>query len=279
MSVLSRFQIRSSHLVAACIAFAGAYVASPSNAYAVPILQLYIEGAAYDAGTETWVLSPVAPTQTFRLWAIGNVAGPGGAGAIYDAKLSVLYEASLAPVTISLTGAKAGGTGNYNNIFDAAVASNPTTDGIIRPGTELPKLGDGKNLPSHGEFTASKLWQEFKLGDFTAVTDSIADFGAVFPGVGSIFHGRGQINAYDVLVTSAFPVTLHFDLYNHTQSKNKAKYHKAPFSHDAGGGGGGTPPPDPGPTPVPEPGTLALLALGCCGLGGYGWRKRDKRSV
>ena len=44
------------------------------NAPAVPVLQLYIEGATYDAANESWYY----PGHDFRLWTIANITGPGG---------------------------------------------------------------------------------------------------------------------------------------------------------------------------------------------------------
>ena len=68
-------------------------------ANAVPILQLYLEGATYDFATESWVLAPGGSSggDPFRLWAIGNVAGPGGAGTISDVRLSIAYDKKFFP--------------------------------------------------------------------------------------------------------------------------------------------------------------------------------------
>ncbi len=44
-------------------------------AHAVPALQLYIDGATYDSGEETWVLSS---SDTVTLWLIGNPDTAGG---------------------------------------------------------------------------------------------------------------------------------------------------------------------------------------------------------
>ena len=60
------------------------------TAGAVPLLQLYVEGGTYDAGTESWVLGYTS--DPIRLWVIGNVAGPGSQGTIYDTKLAIAYD-------------------------------------------------------------------------------------------------------------------------------------------------------------------------------------------
>src|SRR3990167_776293 len=43
------------------------------SAYALPILQLYVEGATYDTTTQTWVVSD----SEFTLWVIGNTGQKG----------------------------------------------------------------------------------------------------------------------------------------------------------------------------------------------------------
>ena len=49
-----------------------------SNVFAIPLLQLYIDGGSYDAATETWVISQ----SSFDLWVIGNINGVGGKGTL-----------------------------------------------------------------------------------------------------------------------------------------------------------------------------------------------------
>jgi hypothetical protein len=58
-----------------------AVVAISPAAQAVPTLQVYIEGATYDDQDESWKIT--SPSNTpLRLWAVGDVAGPGGKGPI-----------------------------------------------------------------------------------------------------------------------------------------------------------------------------------------------------
>jgi hypothetical protein len=238
-------------------------VLGQSTAYAVPILQLYIEGGYYDVGRESWVAQ--APGgDTFRLWAIGNVAGPGGAGTISDVNLSVAYDASLAGnITITLTPTLIGGTGAYDRFLDSGVPGLPTLLQEQPDGTILPKLSDGRDLPKHDAYGPGVSWQEFALGNFTSNLDPIADFiqSDDFTGPDpfeiddiqeiSYYPNGGQINAYDVGVSlngsSTHGLLLHFDLYDNIQSNNKVKAKFAPFSHDA--------------ELVPEPGSAAIWIL------------------
>src|SRR3546814_10164813 len=71
-------------LAATAAGIAAMMAAAPARA--VPLLQLYIEGATYNVATETWeLLRPI--DQPLRLWTIGNVAGPGGTGTLSAVRL------------------------------------------------------------------------------------------------------------------------------------------------------------------------------------------------
>src|SRR5688572_501687 len=181
-----------------------------SPALAVPILQLYVEGADYDAATETWTLTGA---DTIRLWTIGNVDGPGSKGTIEDVKLSIAYDAGALP-TFSLTPTT---TGGYGGFTDPSTADAPT---LIQTRTDgsVPLLGDGSPLPSHGEYGSQTWWQEFMLGDFTQTDSPVADFIDAFPT--AEYTDAGQINVYEIGV-SGYTGTIHFDLYDHVQSQNK----------------------------------------------------------
>ena len=223
------------------------------NAYAIPELQIYIEGATFDALTETWVVNN---TGSLRLWAVANV---GAKGPIDGVKLSAAYSSAYAP-TFSITGST---TGGYNGFVDPSAAANPTYVQTVTDGS-APVLGDGSSLPSHGIYGTGTYWQEFALGDFTLTDSYITDFNGSTdsPVPGS---AMGQINVYDVNIAGV-PLggTVHFDLYDHYYNKQGAQYTFAPFSHD-----GET-------TNVPEPGTIALLGMGIAGLG-YRMRRRVKK--
>ncbi|MCH7592713.1 MAG: choice-of-anchor N protein [Planctomycetes bacterium] len=217
-----------------------------ATAQAVPELQIYIEGAVYDSVSETWVLAPSDPLDMLRLWTIGNVDGPGGAGAIEDVRLAIAYDSGLTP-TFTFT---PGTTNGFGGWIDPTTPSAPTYLQTVTDGS-APLLGDGSPLPSHGIYGAGTDWQEFSLGDFTEITSSIADVIDIFPvpvGLG------GHINVYELSLAGT-PVgsALHFDLYNSILASGHAKF--APFSHD-------------GAALVPLPGAtvLAVIGFGCVGF-------------
>lgn len=228
------------------------------QAHAIPVLQIYLEGATYDAASESW-LANFSAGGTLRLWTIGDVSSK---GTIYDVKLAVAYDADDSP-TITLTPATTGGYGGFTD------PSLPIAPAYLRTVTDgsSPKLYDGSSLPSHGEYGSGVAWQEFALGDFTLKDSPMADFITSFPSATSS-HDTGQINVYDITVTGTDFV--HFDLYDHTVSftKGRAKTTSstkswfAPFSHD----GEGHSVPDGGPTGM-------LLGLSLAGLG---WLNRRR---
>ena len=217
-------------------------------AQAVPVLQLYIEGATYDAATESWQ-SAIPANGVIRLWAIGNVTGEGGKGEISNVKLAIAYGSGATP-SFTLTPST---TGGYGGFTDPSTPSNPT---LIQTRTDgsIPQLSGGQDLPSHGEYGPGTSWQEFALGNFTLSDSPTGDFISSFPTSPSA--GGSQINVYEITVTGTDFV--HFDLYDGIQSGSKARAVFAPFSHDAGSGG-----------QVPEGGsTVIMLSLALLGFGG-----------
>lgn len=254
--------------VAAFVAVAALGV---GQARAIPILQLYAEGATYDPVSESWVLD-MSSGQPYLLWAIGNISGPGGKGTISDVRMSIAYEAEFAEsVSISLSPATA--SDEWNSVADLYLPGEAvrnyginTTEGwfegdLVDNGG-APVLSSGKPLPSHGTFGEGMVWQEWSLPDFDNDGDAlIGDFIDTFPT--DLYEG-GQIHAYEVDIDGAHSTTIHFDLYDHVGSKNKAVF--APFSHDA--------------QITPEPATLIIWSLlGALGFTIGWWRRGRGRSL
>ena len=268
VSVSSKGVHRGTWLGALAVLSAGAI--APSSAKAVPVLQLYVEGATYDSGTDTWVLdtSGSGSGGTARVWVIGNVDGDGGKGAISDVNLIVSYDEQPSSPNIALTPSTTGGLGGYTD------PSTPTGTGTyvqtVSDGSS-PTLGDGSSLPAHGVFGEGTEWQQFALGDFTLTDSPISDIIDSFPG-GTLDPNAGQINVYEVSF-SGYSGPFHFDAYGTTgEGTDKEHVWAAPFSHDG----------ETTFTDVPElsgdragAGGLALAIGGALLLGAPGRRRRN----
>lgn len=220
-------------------------------AFAVPTLQLYIDGATYDTATQTWEIS----SGTFDLWVLGNV---GADGPISNVKLSAAYFNSGDAGSLTLT---------PTTTMALADPSTPATPLFLTSGTypNAPIKGNGSPLAAHGIFNDPSLnhWDVFALGDFTLTDSPIGDYQY---GVPTAFPSMGQINVYSVTVSGWTRV--HFDAFDTTvQTNDKPHVEFAPFSHDSGGNS--TP-------PIPEPGTILLLGSGLAGLALRGWKKMGR---
>lgn len=201
-------------------------------AAAVPTLQLYIEGASYDATSETWVTTDT----TFNLWVIG-------VSPVDDVMLSVAFMTDELGGSVTLTPTTAGDFDGVLGDDDTSTPSAPVFTGTSADGAQ-PLRGDGSLLPEHGIFGPGVSFLEFDLGSFTLSDSPIGDY----QGTPASFPEVGQINVYEVTLTG-FASGIHFDAYDHTVSSHsgaQVKYVFAPFSHDAG-------------IAVPEPSTGVLL--------------------
>lgn len=178
---------------------------TPANA--VPTLQIYIEGATYDTGTQTWVIH----SDDFYVDVIGAV-DPG------QTLTGVQLVAALVPSTTSTSS----GTVTMTPVGFNAGAQTGWSSGT-------PVMTDGQDLPGHGIYPAP--FTLLPMGDFSPV-QTVYDM----PGGGG--GTTGQIKRVHVVVTGF--ETVHFDAYNHVAGATSGNYSKfAPPSHDGEGGGDG----------------------------------------
>jgi hypothetical protein len=181
-----------------------------ASAHAVPVLQIYIEGATYDTDTETWVVSQ----PEFDLWVIGDVDAH---GTIFDVKLVASFFGLSGSMTLTPT--------------TTTLIADPSTPGA----TVLSTSGTGGHttLPDHGIFNDATMvgWQDYCIGDMSLLDSPIADFNGSesFP---TTFPDNGQVNVYHVVVDGWTKV--HFDAYGETinTANGKKSFWKSPFSHD-----------------------------------------------
>lgn len=180
------------------------------SAHAVPVLQIYIEGATYDTETETWVVSD----PEFDLWVIGNVDAH---GPILGVKLTASFFGVSGTMTLTPT--------------TTTLITDPSTPAA--PVVSLMGTGSHPVLPDHGIFNDPTLagWTDYALGDMSLMDSPVADFNGseVFP---TTFPNTGQVNVYHVVMEGWTKV--HFDAHGETvdSSTGKKSYWKSPFSHD-----------------------------------------------
>jgi hypothetical protein len=195
------------------------------SVFAVPALQLYIDGATYDAGTQTWVTS----ASSFDLYVIG-LAGQN------DVLVSMALDGGPDGCSVDVNGS------NYNTF----------TYGFP-PLANDPSIHDGgEDLSPHGifpawytEFSAGSYGDVGKIGDVPEGTWDPTD--GYLPGAGG---QRGEFRKFTINVNGDCGV--HFDAYTLNEDGTVKSF--APFSHDAERTPG-----------VPEPATMLLFGLGLAG--------------
>jgi hypothetical protein len=225
-------------------------------AFAIPALQLYIEGSTYDPTDESWLFTG----DDFKLWVIGDVESY---GTIFDVKLTMTFPAGLTGWSVEVIPTTAT-SGLLPSPGDPSAppggsplapvpmpVSSPDSNGPCTPSattaSRIPCKGNGAVLASHGEYGSGVEWVEFDLGDLSLTDSPIGDYIHTPP---TTFPSLGQINAYEIHVRG-FPAStmLHFDAFDHiVLNGRKAKTVFAPFSHDVLDA-----------PAVPEPSTVLLL--------------------
>lgn len=213
-------------------------VAAPA-VFCFPVLQLYIDGATYDAVDETWVTT----ASSFDMYVIGNAV-------MNDVMVSMALDLDQAinpngSVSVNVQGAKDGITDYSSWTYGYAPLSNdPTTFN-----------GGVDDLQKHGVYPA--WFSQFNAGDFDLVgaIEDVQPPSTWDPTMGYLPAGNphlGQIRKYTISVSGGIGV--HFDAFTLNDDGTIDKF--APFSHDAA-------------TTVPEPASMLLFGLGLAGAGVY----------
>lgn len=234
------------------LALSVALIAVP--AWAVPALQLDIQGGTYDAGTQTILAS----SNSFSVFAYGLSAGSQKASLVDTYYLSV-----------SLLGVGQPG-GNYGSFTINGTTINATSDMIwgTPPVDSVMAEWDPGDLSPHGIFPA--YFKEIGF-HFTAAQQSglynTQDSAGSGPQAGTgMYFSKFDVDVGGLQVGQ----TVHFDLYSEKFIKGEYDVNKfAPFSHDAEAHV---------VTTIPEPETYAMMLAGL-GLMGLVARRRKNRMI
>ncbi len=209
-------------------------------AFAVPGLQLFIDGATYDWGSQTWITTD----NEFDLYVVSA-------------------NSSRQDVFVSIALGQGDDPGDALINFDG---TNINPDDWVYGYAPMDNLPDewngGEDLPRHSIFPTN--FAQVNTGDYGLVQqvgdvqpDEDGDYWNPATGEGSA-HRLGEVRSFHVTVGGSFS-RLHFDAYTLNSDGSISEF--APFSHDAG--------------VVPEPGTILLLSTGLIGLGALRLRRKE----
>jgi hypothetical protein len=210
-------------------------------AYAVPGLQLFIDGATYDWGSQSWVISD----NEFDLYVVSAKTSK------QDVFVSIALGQNDNPddVMVDFDG-KTIDPGDW--VYGYAPYENHAED-----------WDGGQDLPRHGIFPTH--FTQVNAGDYGLMQD----VGDVQPDEDGNFWNpatgegdspaMGEARAFHVTVGGSFSL-IHFDAFTLNPDGTIDQF--APFSHDA--------------SVVPEPGTILLLGTGLIGVGAFSFRRRKR---
>jgi hypothetical protein len=219
-----------------------------ASAFAVPDIQLFIDGATYDWEDQSWVTTSMGSVNLYVISANDPVD---------DIIVSVALGQSDDPSTMSVN---FGGT--MINPGDWVYGNAPLP----------PDLNPGGDLGPHGVFPTyfaevhtGSYGIGMNVGDVQPDTLNGGEYWdptstPAFPGAPA--NALGEWKMYTVDISGPIGSSVHFDAYTLDDNGNVLRF--APYSHDAT------------TTIVPEPGTIILMGSGLLGLGLRAYRKRKR---
>lgn len=218
------------------------------SAFAVPDIQLFIDGATYDWGTQSWVASTEGSVDVYVVSA-------------NDAKADIIVCAALGPTDNPATMTVDFG-GTVINPGDWVYGNPPLPPGWD-PGGDL--APHGVYPTNFAEIHTGAYGLGMMVGDVQPDTLNGGEYWdpsptPAFPGAPA--NASGDWKMFTVDITGPVGSSVHFDAYTLNPDGTIDKF--APFSHDAT------------TTLVPEPATIVLMGSGLFGLGLGAYRKRKR---
>jgi len=253
----------------------GLGLALGSPAWALPTLQLDIDGGFYDPVTETILTTD----DSFTLYAYLSFDGTNGKGGPTGKSMEELIATEYNLWTALTPKVDADATlGSFDLNGTTVDATGDMTYGT--PPVEPDHGNPDQDLPGHGVYETyylqtALMFTDDGTGATRADPYNTADATGSTPG----YSGGDDYMLYQAFTVDRSGLSdlyeLHFDLGSTVLSTNPKHGDDlqvdifAPFSHDAGTG---TP-----PRRVPEPGTLLLMGAGLLGLALLG-RRRERQA-